>query len=186
MTHKITPTSFEGVLLVTTDIFRDKRWSFCELYHEELFRNFGIENDFVQDNLSVSQKWTLRGLHFQIKQPQAKFVSPISWKIYDIIVDLRKDSSTFGKSAGFLLEEGKWIFLPKGLAHGFLALSENTIVLYKCDAFYDQNDEWWIFWYDNDLSFNWKEVMVSYGIDEIILSEKDSKLPTFATVLSAL
>lgn len=179
MTHIIPSHTFEGVFLISSDIYEDNRWNFSVLYHESVFRELWIENDFVQDNLSLSKKWTLRGLHFQKNHPQAKLIFPISWSIYDVMVDIRKESPTFWKYEGYILESGKWVFVPKGFAHGFLALSDDTKVMYKCDTYYDPHDEGGIIWEDRELSIPWKGIMDSYYIKEIILSEKDRKLQNF-------
>lgn len=179
MNHTITHTSFKGVYLIESDIFSDNRWDFRELYHEKAYRAMGIEAKFVQDNISVSKKWALRGLHFQKNYPQSKLIFPLSWSIYDVFVDLRKDSETFGKSEWFFLRKGNWLFLPKGFAHGFLSLEDDTLVAYKCDDFYHSEDEWGIFWDDETLGIDWKKIFEEYGIDAPIVSEKDKKSPSF-------
>lgn len=180
MTHTITHTSFEGVFHIESDIFSDNRWDFRELYHEKAFRAMGIEVKFVQDNISVSKKWALRGLHFQKNHPQSKLIYPLRWKIFDVIVDIRRSSLTYGKVEGFILEVGKWLFLPKGFAHGFLSLEDDTIVVYKCDDFYHSEDEWGIFLDDETLGIDWKKICEIYSINVPIVSEKDKDLPHFS------
>lgn len=186
MTHTITHTSFEGVLHIESDIFSDHRWDFRELYNEKSFHELGINTRFVQDNISVSKKWALRGLHFQKNHPQSKLISPMRWKIFDVFVDMRKSSLTYGKSEWCIIEAGKWLFLPKGFAHGFLSLEDDTIVLYKCDDFYNLEDEWGIFWGDDTLEIDWKKIFKEYGIDAPIVSEKDKNLPYFSELHNSI
>ncbi len=179
MTIKFSTTFFDWVFLLERDIFHDNRWSFSELYRREKFREFGINTPFIQDNISFSKKGVLRGLHFQKNHPQAKLLFPLSGRILDVVLDLRKESKTYGKSQTYILEEGNWIFISKGLAHGFLALSDVT-VYYTCDDFYYPDDEGGVHWSNSSLEIDWQSIFDTYEIHHPIVSEKDAKLPFFS------
>lgn len=168
----IIPTSLEGLLIIEPIVFEDKRGYFLETYHRQRYRNAGIEYNFVQDNLSFSIKGTLRGLHFQIRKPQAKLVQVLSGEIFDVAVDVRPGSATFGKWSGVRLSEQnkRQLFIPQGFAHGFCVLSETAHFLYKCSAHYDPPDEGGILWSDPSIAIEWP-------VDDPILSEKDQKFP---------
>ena len=158
-------------------VFGDNRGYFMETYHEEKFREGGITANFVQDNQSKSTKGVLRGLHFQKKYPQAKLVRVIKGEVYDVAVDLRKDSPTYGKYVGAILSEEnkKQFFIPKGFAHGFLVLSEEAEFTYKCDDFYHPEDEGGLMWNDPEIGIDWP----LDGIDNLNLSERDMNNPCF-------
>ena len=167
----------EGLKIISPQVFGDARGYFMETYNQNDFRDAGIDLDFVQDNQSASRKGVLRGLHFQIKYPQDKLVRCIRGEVFDVVVDLRKDSKTYGKWHGVLLsEENKKMFLvPKGFAHGFVVLSGYAEFAYKCTDFYHPNDEGGIIWNDPDIGIEWP-----FDKDfELILSEKDKHHPTF-------
>ena len=169
-------TTLKGAILIKPQVFRDERGFFLESYSEKIFKDNGITANFVQDNHSLSlKKGVLRGLHFQ-KPPhtQAKLVRVTRGKVYDVIVDLRKNSETFGKWEGFNLsaENFHMLFVPKGFAHGFITLEDNTEFQYKCDAYYDKESEGGIIWNDPDLNINWP-------VENPILSDKDKLLPKF-------
>ena len=139
-----------------------------------------MEVEFVQDNHSMSKKGVLRGLHFQLKHPQGKLVRVISGRVFDVVVDLRLSSSSFGKWYGVELsgDNGLQFYIPPNFAHGFLTLEDNTSFLYKCTEFYYPDDELGIIWNDLDLNIHWSLDQVS----EVIISEKDRKLPSFKEV----
>ena len=151
----------EGVVIVETMAFGDNRGYFMETYHEQKFAEGGITTRFVQDNQSKSSRGVLRGLHFQKNYPQAKLVRVISGEVYDVAVDLRKGSPTFGKYVGALLSTAnrRQFFIPKGFAHGFLVLSEEAEFVYKCDDFYHPEDEGGLMWNDPAVGIEWPELV---------------------------
>lgn len=169
-------TGIEGLRVITPKVFGDSRGYFMESYNYNDYKEIGIPNLFVQDNESESQKGVLRGLHFQKNFPQDKLVRVVEGAVFDVAVDIRPDSSTFGKFYGVLLsaENKKQFFIPKNFAHGFLVLSDKAKFVYKCTDFYHPNDEGGIFWNDPDLKINWPIEEVG-GLENIILSEKDQK-----------
>ncbi|MBQ4379163.1 MAG: dTDP-4-dehydrorhamnose 3,5-epimerase [Treponema sp.] len=170
--------TFEGLYEIQPKIFGDARGYFFESYNKKEFNLVGISDDFVQDNQSLSHKGTLRGLHFQTKHPQAKLVRAISGRLYDVAVDLRSGSQTFGKWYGVILDSEKqnMLYIPKGFAHGFLALTENCIQFYKCTDFYDPKGEGGLMWNDPVIGIDWKSVAPEI---EPLLSEKDGNHPAF-------
>ena len=163
----------EGLTIITPTVHGDSRGYFMETYSERDMEENGIKISFVQDNQSASHKGVLRGLHFQKHFPQTKLVRVIKGAVFDVAVDLRKNSKTFGKWFGIeLTEENKKQFLiPKGFAHGFLVLSESAEFCYKCDDFYHPNDEGGLAWDDETIGIKWPEA------GEIELSEKDKHNP---------
>ena len=167
---KIITTSIKGILIVEPKTFKDKRGFFMETYNQNRYNESGISATFVQDNLSYSLKNTLRGLHFQIKHPQAKLIQVISGEIFDVAVDLRPGSATFGKWTGVHLsdENRRQVFIPKGFAHGFCVLSEFALFYYKCSDFYAPDDEGGIIWSDPDIGIEWP-------VENPIISEKDKQ-----------
>ncbi len=167
-------TSIEGVYIIEPQVFDDERGYFMETYQKEEFSKAGLDFEFVQDNQSKSKKGVLRGLHFQYTQPQGKLVRVISGEVFDVAVDLRKDSPTYGKSEGVILssENKLQFYIPEGFAHGFVVLSDEAEFTYKCTDFYKANDEGGIKWDDPDLNIDWP----IDDINEIILSDKDKKL----------
>lgn len=175
------PTSLSDCFLIETEIFWDDRGFFMETYSRVEFEKIGISVDFIQDNHSKSKRWVLRGLHFQIQKPQTKLVRVISGSVYDVVVDLRKDSPTFGKWEGFIIsgENKKMLFVPRGFAHGFLTLEDDTEFLYKCDDFYDPEYESWILWNDPILNINWKD----HFSGTFKLNQKDMIQPSFQSYL---
>ncbi len=168
----VIPTSLEGVLTIEPKVFRDQRGFFMETYHREKYRQFGIDRVFVQDNLSYSAKGTLRGLHYQITKPQAKLVQVMKGEVFDVAVDIRPGSPTFGKWTGVYLsaENCRQLFIPEGFAHGFCVLSDDAIFCYKCSEFYAPQDEGGILWSDPDIGIEWL-------IEDPIVSEKDARYP---------
>ncbi len=167
-------TSIDGVYRIDVKKIGDNRGCFFETYKKADFDAAGLVYDFVQDNQSESEAGVLRGLHFQKMFPQAKLVRCIEGKVFDVCVDLRKGSKTYGKWEGIVLsaEKGNQFMIPRGFAHGFMVLSETATCCYKCDELYHPEDEGGIMWNDNDIAIDWPEV------EEIILSDKDKKLPS--------
>ena len=172
----ITETEIKGVYVIETKRYGDHRGYFMETYKKADFDAAGLVYDFVQDNQSGSRKGVLRGLHFQKSHPQAKLVRVLSGEVFDVAVDLRKGSETYGKWVGVLLtaENGKQFMIPRGFAHGFVVVSDTAEFAYKCDELYHPEDEGGIAWNDPDVGVKWPKV------GEIILSEKDKKNPTLA------
>ena len=164
-------TSIEGVTIIEPTVFGDQRGYFMETYNKGEFDAAGLNMTFVQDNESRSKKGVLRGLHFQKKNPQGKLVRVISGEVFDVAVDMRKDSPTYGKWEGVILsaENKKQFYIPEGFAHGFVVLSESAEFTYKCTDFYKPDDEGGIQWDDPEIGIEWP----IDDIDEIILSEKD-------------
>ena len=169
-----TETAIKDVYIVEQKCFGDNRGYFMETYNQTAFEAAGFHYIFVQDNQSSSRKGVLRGLHFQKTFPQAKLVRVLKGEVYDVAVDLRRDSYTYGKWTGILLsgEINRQILIPRGFAHGFVVVSEYAEFAYKCDDFYHPEDEGGIAWDDPDIGIEWPEV------GEIILSEKDKHHPT--------
>ncbi|MBR1874232.1 MAG: dTDP-4-dehydrorhamnose 3,5-epimerase [Eubacterium sp.] len=169
-----------GLYVISPAVFGDERGYFMETYNEAEFREAGIDCTFVQDNQSMSKRGVLRGLHYQINYPQDKLVRVISGEVYDVAVDLRRGSATFGKWYGVRLsaENKKSFFIPKNFAHGFLVLSESAEFFYKVTDFYHPDDEGGIRFDDPELSIDWP--MEGMSRDEIILSEKDKHQMSFA------
>lgn len=161
----------EGLKVITPTVFGDARGYFMETYQYEDFKAAGIDPVFVQDNQSASKKGVLRGLHFQINHPQDKLVRVIRGEVYDVAVDLRKDSATFGKWYGVLLSEEnkKQFYIPKGFAHGFLVLSDYAEFCYKCSDFYHPNDEGGLKFDDPAIGVQWP---IPEGM-ELVMSDKD-------------
>jgi dTDP-4-dehydrorhamnose 3,5-epimerase len=166
-----TKTGIEGVFVIEPKVFGDERGYFMETYNKADFENAGIKCEFVQDNQSRSKQGVLRGLHFQKVHPQAKLVRVTEGEVFDVAVDLRKDSPTWGKYVGTLLsaEKRNQFFVPRGFAHGFLVLSPFAEFCYKCDDFYRPEEEGGIPWDDPSLGIEWPEVACG-----ICLSEKDT------------
>ncbi len=168
---KIIETPLKGLLIIEPQVFKDERGYFYESYNQERFFKAGIRDVFVQDNQSLSQKNVVRGLHFQHPPyAQAKLVRVIKGSVYDVVVDIRKDSPTYGQSFGIELTEENFLMLyvPIGFAHGFATLQDNTIFAYKCSAFYNKASEDTILWNDPTLNIDWK-------VQNPILSEKDKQ-----------
>jgi dTDP-4-dehydrorhamnose 3,5-epimerase len=154
---RIAATAIPDVLLVESDVLRDDRGFFSEIFHAEKFRALGLPVDFVQDNHSRSMRNSLRGLHYQLRQPQGKLVRVVSGAIFDVAVDLRRSSSTFGRWTAVTLNagDGRQLWIPPGFAHGFLALSKEADVTYKCTAPYDHASDRCIAWNDPEIAIAW-------------------------------
>ena len=178
-----TETSIDGVVVVDVKSHGDDRGYFMETYKKSDFVAGGITCDFVQDNQSSSTKGVLRGLHFQKEHPQAKLVRVVSGRVFDVAVDLRPGSPTYGKWEGVELsaENRRQFFVPRGFAHGFLVLSDTAEFCYKCDDVYYPNDEGGLMWNDPDIGIAWPalEGDATFDPSEVILSEKDGKHASF-------
>ncbi len=174
---KFIETGIEGMFIVEPRVFEDNRGAFMETFNEKDFKDAGYDLKFVQDNQSKSTKGVLRGLHLQFKYPQGKLVRVTKGKVFDVGVDLRSDSETYGKWFGAILSEenNRQLYIPPKFAHGFVVLSDEAEFLYKCTEFYHGEDEGGIIWNDEDIGVDWP----LDDIDEIILSEKDKLWPTF-------
>ena len=170
-------TSLPEVWEFRPQVFRDSRGALCETYNGREFAKLGVLDAFVQDNHSVSVKNTLRGLHYQLRHPQAKLCRVVEGEALDIVVDIRVGSPTFARCASVLLSASLYnqVFIPAGFAHGFLALTDSVQFLYKCSNFYDQADQRGIIWNDPALAIDW-------GASHPLLSEKDSTLPRLSEV----
>ena len=162
----------EGLKVITPTVFGDERGYFMETYNYNDFKEAGIDVEFVQDNQSSSTKGVLRGLHFQKEFPQGKLVRVIKGRVFDVAVDLRSDSKTYGKWFGVELteENKKQFYISEGFAHGFLVLSDVAVFCYKCTDFYHPDDEGGIAWNDPTINVAWPELDVPYR-----MSEKDKK-----------
>ncbi|MFS4492755.1 dTDP-4-dehydrorhamnose 3,5-epimerase [Maribacter sp. 2308TA10-17] len=175
---KVIETKLKGCFVIEPKVFKDNRGSFFESYNKQKFENaIDREIDFVQDNQSISKKGTLRGLHFQMGEyAQSKLVRVLSGEVLDVVVDLRAKSETFGQHFKLKLstENKKMLFIPKGMAHGFLTLSEEAIFAYKCDEYYHQASENGILYNDESLQIDWE-----YPMESVILSQKDRELSKF-------
>jgi len=171
----ISEVSINGLKIIEPKVIKDERGVFFESYNQAQLIKEGIADNFLQDNQSVSNKGVLRGLHFQRgNYAQAKLVRVIKGSVLDIAVDLRKDSETFGKHFSIELNDRNnlMFYIPVGFAHGFIALEDNTIFVYKCSALYNKESEGGIIWNDPTLAINWGAILP-------IISEKDALLPTF-------
>ena len=170
---EIVKTNIEGLVLLKPKIFKDERGEFHEFYRKTLDNSIGVSNGFVQENVSVSDQGVLRGLHFQVDNPQGKLVSCLDGAIFDVAVDLRPNSNTYGHHFTVELDSilRQQLYVPEGFAHGFYTLSEHAIVHYKCTSYYDPKDESGIRWDDSELDILWPE-------GEKKLSPKDYVLNT--------
>lgn len=177
---KIIETPLPGLLIIEPTVFKDTRGYFYESYNQQLFKKAGITDVFVQDNQSLSQKNVVRGLHFQHPPyAQAKLVRAIKGAVLDVVVDIRKQSPTYGHTFSIELTEDNFLmlYIPVGFAHGFSTLSDNTIFAYKCSNFYNKESEDTIYWKDPSLNINWK-------VENPILSEKDKAGKPFTNFIS--
>lgn len=174
---KIIETALPGVLIVEPKVFGDHRGFFLETYNAERYQEAGIEGTFVQDNHSRSRKGVLRGLHYQLDKPQGKLVWVKKGRVFDVAVDVRKGSPTFGQWAGCILDEEshRQLWVPPGFAHGFLVLSDEVDFVYKCTELYDPPSERGVAWDDPAIGIEWPDVDAP-----IALSDKDLKLPRLA------
>ena len=168
---KVTESGIKGVFIIEPDVYEDDRGFFMETFHNERYRKLlGINLDFVQDNISRSSKNVLRGMHFQKNYPQGKIVKASRGEILDVVVDLRKDSPTYGTWESFRLSEKNklQVWIPPGFAHGFLVMSDSADIDYKCTEYYHPKDELCLMWNDPEVAIDWT-------INDPILTEKDKK-----------
>ena len=174
---KIIPTALAEVLIIEPRLFGDDRGFFLESWNARSFAEAGIDASFVQDNHSRSARSVLRGLHYQIGRPQGKLVRVVRGRVYDVAVDIRRSSATFGQWIGVELssENKKMMWVPEGFAHGFLSLEEGTEFLYKCTDFYAPEHERSILWSDPEIGIAWP-----LGSDDPILADKDATAPLLA------
>ena len=174
---KLLETTIPGVLLIETVIYSDDRGFFMESYHAQRFADLGISNQFVQDNHSKSTRGTLRGLHFQYPHPQGKLVRVTQGEVFDVAVDIRTGSPTFGRSFSAVLDARNFrqMFVPEGFAHGFCVMSDTAEFQYKCTDFYSPDCELGIRWDDPDLAIDWP-------IQSPLLSTKDNEYPYLAQI----
>jgi dTDP-4-dehydrorhamnose 3,5-epimerase len=170
---KFLPTDLPGVLVIEPDVFRDARGFFLETFQAQRYREGGIAYDFVQDNHSRSVRGTLRGLHAQRMRPQGKLVRALRGEIFDVAVDIRPGSKTFGRHVSVTLSEENFrqLFVPPGFVHGFCVLSEVAEIEYKCTTYYDKSDE---------IGVRWDTAGIDWPVKEPLLSPKDAALPTLA------
>ena len=169
----VTPCDIEGLYVIEPTVFKDERGYFVETYNQNDMKEAGLDMVFVQDNQSMSTRGVLRGLHFQKQFPQGKLVRVVRGKVFDVAVDLRSDSKTYGKWFGVELsaEHMKQFYIPEGFAHGFLVLSDEAEFCYKCTDFYHPGDEGGLAWNDPEIGVEWP---LEEGVD-LIISEKDQK-----------
>ena len=169
----VTPCDIEGLYVIEPTVFKDERGYFVETYNQNDMKEAGLDMVFVQDNQSMSTRGVLRGLHFQKQFPQGKLVRVVRGKVFDVAVDLRSDSKTYGKWFGVELsaENMKQFSIPEGFAHGFLVLSDEAEFCYKCTDFYHPGDEGGLAWNDPEIGVEWP---LEEGVD-LIISEKDQK-----------
>ena len=172
---RVSEMALGGLKLIEPPVFADPRGFFLESYHGPRYAAAGIDATFVQDNFSQSLRGTLRGLHYQIRHPQAKLVQVIRGEVFDVAVDLRPGSPTFGRWAGFHLSGANHhqLFLPAGFAHGFAVLSDQALFHYKCTDIYHPEDEGGLLWCDPDIGIDWP-------LEKPILSAKDNRWPLLA------
>ncbi|ETR74362.1 MAG: dTDP-4-dehydrorhamnose 3,5-epimerase [Candidatus Magnetoglobus multicellularis str. Araruama] len=175
---KVIKTSIPEVMVIETDIYSDERGYFRETHHDLRYATNCIESSFVQDNLSYSKKDVLRGLHFQQESPQGKLITPIQGRIFDVAVDVRPDSQTFGQWVGIELSDNnrKQLYIPEGFAHGFCVLSDEAYVHYKCTARYNPGDEMGLKWDDPTLGIVWP-------VAQPIISQKDKQNMDFKSYM---
>lgn len=169
----VTPCDIEGLYVIEPTVFKDERGYFVETYNQNDMKEAGLDMVFVQDNQSMSTRGVLRGLHFQKQYPQGKLVRVVRGKVFDVAVDLRSNSKTYGKWFGVELsaENMKQFYIPEGFAHGFLVLSDEAEFCYKCTDFYHPGDEGGLAWNDEEIGVEWP---LEEGV-ELIISEKDQK-----------
>ena len=169
----VTPCDIEGLYVIEPTVFKDERGYFVETYNQNDMKEAGLDMVFVQDNQSMSTRGVLRGLHFQKQFPQGKLVRVVRGKVFDVAIDLRSDSKTYGKWFGVELsaENMKQFYIPEGFAHGFLVLSDEAEFCYKCTDFYHPGDEGGLAWNDSEIGVEWP---LEEGVD-LIISEKDQK-----------
>jgi dTDP-4-dehydrorhamnose 3,5-epimerase len=174
---KIETTPLKGLLIIEPVVYTDSRGHFVETYQDLRYREMGVADNFVQDNLAFSHKDVLRGLHFQIKSPQAKLIQAISGEIYDVAVDVRPGSATFGQwfSVQLSAQNRRQLLVPAGFAHGYCVLTETATVIYKCSDYYHPEDEGGVLWSDPAIGIDWP-------VRRPVVSDKDEGLPLLETL----
>jgi len=174
----IRETALPGVLIIEPKVYGDSRGFFFETFQSEKYQNLGLKKPFVQDNISRSQKGVLRGLHYQLEQPQAKLVSVFRGTVFDVAVDIRDGSPHFGQWVGVELSDvnHRQLFIPEGFAHGFLVLSEEADFFYKCTDYYHPASEFGVKWDDPKVGINWQ-------ITDPLVSDKDALYPPLSEIL---
>ena len=177
MTFNVEKSDLEGVLLIQPAVHSDPRGIFFESFQKERYKEIGIDEEFVQDNQSVSQKNTIRGLHYRATPEQAKLVRVIRGEVFDVVVDIRRQSPTFGQWRGYILSDFNYlqIYIPVGFAHGFCVLSETAEFLYKVSEYYSAEKEKGIIWNDPDIGIKWPT-------SNPVLSEKDKTNPALKDI----
>lgn len=177
---KVVELAIPGVIRIEPSIFTDNRGHFLETYHAERYPDQGLQSGFVQDNLSLSRRNVLRGMHYQLGHPQSKLVMAVQGEIFDVAVDVRRGSPTFGKWVAAVLssENRHQLFIPEGFAHGFCVLSDTATVSYKCSDFYTPKEERGLRWNDPAMAIAWP-------VADPVLSEKDGLYPTLDTIAPA-
>ena len=174
---KVGATNIPGILRFRLDVHQDERGSFAEIYKRTSYRDIGIDVEFVQDMHSCSRQGVLRGLHYQVSRPQGHLVTAVSGRIFDVGVDLRSGSPSFGQCFDTVLDGDRFdqVYLPPGIAHGFCVLSETANVIYKCTEFYLPGDEGGLFWKDPDLGINWPTI-------EVHIATRDKEWPCLKAI----
>jgi len=177
ITDQIEESKILGIKIITPQIYEDGRGYFFESFNSKDFENLGLPIKYLQDNQAFSKKDTLRGLHYQLKYPQGKLVMVIQGEVFDVAVDIRQGSPTFGKYEGVYLssDNNKIMYIPEGFAHGYAVLSDTAIFQYKCTEIYHPEDEYGLLWSDNSLSIDWP-------VKSPVLSDKDANLPTMKLI----
>lgn len=176
---EVTEQDLPGVMLIEPDVYSDERGAFLETWNARDYGKHGVDVSFVQDNLSRSRKHVLRGLHFQNPRSQGKLISVLEGEVYDVVVDIRSDSETFGEWTGTTLssENARQLYVPEGFAHGFVVTSEQALFHYKCTDFYHPETEGVIRWNDPSLDIDWP-------VDDPVLSDRDREAPLLEDIPS--
>ena len=174
---KIETTPLKGLLIIEPVVYTDDRGHFLETFQQLRYRENGVPTAYVQDNLAFSHKNVLRGLHFQVNYPQAKLIQAISGEIFDVAVDVRPGSSTFGRWSAVRLtaDNHRLLFVPEGFAHGYCVISESATVMYKCSEYYHPDDEGGVLWSDPKIGIDWP-------VRQPVVSDKDARLPPLETL----
>ena len=175
--NHIEDSNISGIKIITPQINKDNRGYFFESFNSEDFKTLGLPTKFLQDNQAFSKKGTLRGLHYQLKYPQGKLVRVIQGEVFDVAVDIRRGSPSFGNYMEVHLSDkiNKIMYIPEGFAHGYVVLSKTAIFQYKCTEIYHAEDEYGLLWNDKDLNIKWP-------VKNPILSQKDKNLPTLQSI----
>jgi dTDP-4-dehydrorhamnose 3,5-epimerase len=181
---EVIPTLLPEVLVIEPDVYGDERGFFVETWHARKYAERGLQLDFVQDNHSRSAKGVLRGLHYQLREPQGKLVRVVRGRVFDVSVDIRRGSPTFGRWVGIELsgENHRQMYIPPGFAHGFCVLSDSADFLYKCSTFYAPDDEYGILWSDPDIGIQWPGADFQMSVKDAgnsLLKDMTDRLPVY-------